>query len=105
MQGTSLSTKGPMPGQTVYLRCPAISLFQSHPFSVADVATEFAPNRLYLTLHLAVKGPWTSALRTRLLSGETVSLQVEGPYETILDNPPSTSVVVMVAGGLGVSGG
>ncbi len=67
------------------------------------MASETASNRLYLTLHLAVKGPWTSALRTRLLSGESVSLQVEGPYETTLDNPPTTQVVVMVAGGLGVS--
>ncbi|KAJ9505885.1 hypothetical protein QJQ45_017303 [Haematococcus lacustris] len=92
------------PGQTVYLRCPHISWTQSHPFSVADVVKdEAAGGAQVITVHIRAGGAWTTALKKHLLAGDSLLLQVEGPYDTRLTPLPTAPVIVMVAGGMGIT--
>jgi len=90
-------------GQTMYLRFPAVSVLESHPVSVADVYTAGSEPRA--VIHLRAGGPWSTRLKSLVQQeGAPLKLQVEGPYETSLSShPPTVDVVVMIAGGVGVT--
>eukprot|EP00798_Chlamydomonas_sp_ICE-L_P001695 gene1695-33097_t len=91
-----------MAGQTVYVSCRQISALQSHPFTLASVAAA-EKGQLCAILHIKVLGQWTRQLRKLALEGKGLHLQVEGPYEDDVLHAPKTSVVVMVAGGIGIT--
>ncbi len=82
------------PGQTLYVRCPSISLFESHPFSVADVLSS-GPGVSHAVVHLKVQGPWTRKLAAQLEQGKTVRLQVRarGPRVTPLCWPAANEAL------------
>lgn len=115
------------PGQTIYLTVPEIHKFQAHPFSIASVSdveiedpkqvvidlekqsiSSHSPScscsRVQTLVHIKVGGEWTSSLLNRVKDeskGELVC-QVEGPYD-YLPCLPTHNVVVMVAGGIGIT--
>eukprot|EP00798_Chlamydomonas_sp_ICE-L_P004966 gene4966-34745_t len=91
-----------MAGQTVYVSCRQISALQSHPFTLASVAAG-DKGLLCAIVHIKVLGQWTRQLRKLALEGKGLRLQVEGPYEDDVLHAPKTSVVVMVAGGIGIT--
>lgn len=88
-------------GQTLYLRCGAISHLDSHPFTIASVSAGGDGQGWVAVVHIKVMGPWTRKLKELAESGARLCMQVEGPYESTLLHEPKTSVVVMVAGGIG----
>ena len=97
-----------LPGQTLYLRVPRLSWLQSHPFSVAGVeevatADPNTPPACQVKLHMKVSGSWLKGLCGLAWAAQPVWVQVEGPYDTCLDPAPAGPVVVMIAGGIGVS--
>lgn len=99
-----------VPGQTLYLRVPKLSWFQTHPFSVAGVeevapADPNSPPVVYVALHMKVAGSWTKGMCGLAWAGQPIWVQVEGPYNTCLEPVPSGPAVVMIAGGIGVSMG
>mmetsp|Transcript_2725 Transcript_2725/g.7031 ORF Transcript_2725/g.7031 Transcript_2725/m.7031 type:complete len:1002 (+) Transcript_2725:160-3165(+) len=111
--------------ETLYLTVPALSS-NPHPFSVADVIPAPQTNSelphseevcghtglegtsgpgQIATIHAKVSGCWTAGLRTHALlkPNEPLLMKVEGPYESSLRVLPHSPVVVMVAGGIGVT--
>ncbi len=72
---TQVEGRAITPGQTLYLRCPAVSLLQSHPFSVADVVHTDG-GAAHAVVHVMAQGPWTRAVCAKLAQGETLRLQV-----------------------------
>ncbi|KAF5840498.1 hypothetical protein DUNSADRAFT_16589 [Dunaliella salina] len=103
--------------ETLYLTAPTLSS-NPHPFSVADVVPQShseaeghsslghqeSPGQI-ATIHAKVSGGWTSGLRAHVLlkPNEPLLLKVEGPYESSLRGLPHSPVIVMVAGGIGIT--
>lgn len=92
-------------GQHFWLRCPAISVLQAHPFSMADVQ-KGEGDTVLVTTHFRCFGAWSQTFAHTMAQGCSLSAQVEGPYLATLDHITSSTtapVIVMVAGGIGVT--
>ncbi len=65
------------PGQTIYVRCRAVSYLQAHPFTLASVTSDAADKgQVSGIVHIKVLGPWTKALRALAAKGNGLTLQV-----------------------------
>ncbi|KEY75278.1 hypothetical protein S7711_08622 [Stachybotrys chartarum IBT 7711] len=111
----------PRPGQHVYLYMPGISLWQSHPFSIAwtDERNDIMPDRLFSDIQNspAIRKPQISFI-IRARTGMTKSLYrkalatpggimnivclVEGPYG-VRRSLNSYGTVIFFAGGVGIT--
>nr|BAA22845.1 HCR2 [Alvikia littoralis] len=94
------------PGSTVWLRCPAITKLDAHPFSVAEVqeqCDDSSGGGPSCIVHMRASGPWTKALAALSKDGGDITMQVEGPYDTSCACPPTGEAVVFLGGGLGVT--
>ncbi|KAG6553108.1 hypothetical protein Mapa_005446 [Marchantia paleacea] len=108
-------------GMYMFLKCPEISPFEWHPFSITS-----APGDAYLSVHIRTLGDWTQALRNlfqeasggkkRLqtvnnwgLSGELVQnvsfpkVCIDGPYGAPAQDYRNYDVLLLVGLGIGAT--
>lgn len=99
------------PGQFVYLRIPAISIFENHPFTVAslcsdDFPSEFGEQYRDMALVFNPYGGFTrKVLDTALERGpeQTYRAFVDGPYGGMRRSLDSFDNVVLIGGGSGIT--
>jgi NAD(P)H-flavin reductase len=99
------------PGQYVYLRMPRISLFQSHPFTIASLCSDDFPSAYgeeYRDLTLVfrpAKGFTRKAYETYLENGpfRTYTAYLEGPYGGMQREMSAFDDVIFFAGGSGIT--
>ena len=98
--------------QYVYIYIPSVSLWMSHPFSVASISSDVPPGncqpRTEVSLIVAARSGMTRKLFTKAMNSpnSTLSLRafVEGPYQNPgSGNLKSYGTVVLFAGGVGVT--
>ncbi|XP_061923248.1 NADPH oxidase 4 [Entelurus aequoreus] len=102
------------PGQYVVLKCPSVSSFENHPFTLTECPTE---NKETFGIHLRVVGDWTERF-TQLLLPDLRSdldilpvlhqrrypkLYVDGPFGSPSQEVFNYDVSVCVAAGIGVT--
>lgn len=106
-------------GQYIFLSCPAVNLFQFHPFTLTS-----APEEDYLSVHMRCVGDFTNALGTRLgcdfaVQKAGVEVQVndfgtdastmlprvmiDGPFGSASEDVFDYEVVMLVGAGIGVT--
>jgi len=102
------------PGSHVYINLPFVSLFQWHPFSISSSAT--SPSDPF-TLHIRAEGTGSSWTRTLAVEvGRTLHMDapaskmlsnacafVRGPFRSRALPILSYPVIVLVAGGIGIT--
>ncbi|GAA6004014.1 uncharacterized protein JCM10292_005838 [Rhodotorula paludigena] len=108
------------PGQYILLNCPAVSLWQWHPFTLTN-----APEEDHLSVHFRVVGDWTAELakllsceldprdqQSKEVGGEEANLpivsvlpriMVDGPFGTASEDVLKYEVAVLVGAGIGVT--
>lgn len=92
------------PGDYLYLRCPAVSRHEWHPFSISS-----HPERKdALTLHIRSVGSWTGALRECFQAGAAqggapMPVHLDGAFATPSRDVLQASHAVVVAAGIGVT--
>ncbi|CAG8974055.1 hypothetical protein HYALB_00009556 [Hymenoscyphus albidus] len=99
------------PGQYVYLRMPAISIFESHPFTISSLCSEDFPSEygdLYRDCTLVFRpfGGFTrKVLETAIVKGpfQTYRAYLEGPYGGMQRELASFDTVILFAGGSGIT--
>ncbi|XP_021888434.1 respiratory burst oxidase homolog protein F-like [Carica papaya] len=105
-------------GQYMFVQCPAVSLFEWHPFSITS-----APDDEYLNVHIRTLGDWTLKLRRvfsevcqppeagksgLLWADETTKtslpkLFIDGPYGGPAQDYKKYEVVLLVGLGIGAT--
>ncbi|TNY19536.1 ferric reductase NAD binding domain-containing protein [Rhodotorula diobovata] len=107
-------------GQYIMLNCPAVSLWQWHPFTLTS-----APEEDHLSIHFRVVGDWTQALAEALgcefdgrdnvskeIAGEDAAvplvtvlprIMVDGPFGTASEDVLQFEVSLLVGAGIGVT--
>ena len=99
-------------GQYVYIYIPSVSLWMSHPFSVASISSknhpEYLGSKTEISLIIAARSGMTRKLFSRASNSpsSTISMRafVEGPYKSPGgDNLKSYGTVVLFAGGVGLT--
>ncbi|KAF0708829.1 hypothetical protein AaE_013076 [Aphanomyces astaci] len=95
---------GYSPGDVVWLKVPALSKTQWHPFSVASTPLQ-APG--LLTVYIKCLGPWSNQLYHYIRHCQTTGIPpvvfMDGGYTTAAPISPAYSDVVFVGGGVGVT--
>ncbi|KAF6985025.1 hypothetical protein CFC21_002946, partial [Triticum aestivum] len=83
-------------GQYIYVKCPDVSPFQWHPFSITS-----APGDDYVSVHIKTLGDWTNQLRNAFLKvcpapteGTTEILRVEYNHDDVMSNPSLPKVLI-----------
>ncbi|VAH19958.1 unnamed protein product [Triticum turgidum subsp. durum] len=83
-------------GQYIYVKCPDVSPFQWHPFSITS-----APEDNYVSVHIKTLGDWTNQLRNAFLKvcptpteGTTEILRAEFNREDAMTNPSLPKVLI-----------
>lgn len=88
-----------IPGQFVYLRVPACSSLQAHPFTLTS-----APEEDHLSVHIRVAGDWTGRLAS-LLQGsripQSISIHIDGPYGCASQEYIRYEIVICIGAGIG----
>lgn len=99
------------PGQFVYLRMPGISVFETHPFTVASLCSEDFPSEYGeqyrdMTLVFRPFGGFTrKVLETAVENGPEHIYRafIEGPYGGVRRDLASFDTIVLFAGGSGIT--
>ena len=99
------------PGQYVYIRMPGISIFESHPFTIASLWSEDFPSDYgddYKDMALVFRpfGGFTrKVVDTALQNGpeKTYRAFIDGPYGGMRRDLASFDTVVLFAGGSGIT--
>uniref|UniRef100_A0A452ZA06 FAD-binding FR-type domain-containing protein n=3 Tax=Aegilops tauschii subsp. strangulata TaxID=200361 RepID=A0A452ZA06_AEGTS len=83
-------------GQYIYVKCPDVSPFQWHPFSITS-----APGDDYVSVHIKTLGDWTNQLRNAFLKvcptpteGTTEILRAEYNRDNAVSNPSLPKVLI-----------
>ena len=99
------------PGQYVQLKCPDVSLFQWHPFTITS-----APEEGFISLHVRIVGDWTRNFATRLgaqldpKTGHFLGYEapeqfpdvlLDGPYGSVSENYDQFEVAICIGAGIG----
>jgi len=97
-------------GQYVYINFPQISLLQWHPFSIAISPSDMRMTTGGSIFNLAIRdmGPnsWSRQvinLADTSLFQRTMKVKVDGPYGKLSVDPFDYPVLVLIAGGIGVT--
>ncbi|CAA6664599.1 unnamed protein product [Spirodela intermedia] len=105
-------------GQYIFLKCPAISPFEWHPFSITS-----APGDGHLSVHIRTLGDWTQELRQVFTEANSAAvigrgtfsevgtvpqkrvprLLVDGPYGAPAQNYKNYDVLLLVGLGIGAT--
>ncbi|KAI9123130.1 hypothetical protein K1719_006019 [Acacia pycnantha] len=106
-------------GQCLFLKCPKISPFEWHPFSITS-----APGDDYLSVHIRTVGDWTQELNLLLTDDDTLPssngqakfghltpmdqrgqprLLVDGPYGAPAQHYQSYDVLLLIGLGIGAT--
>jgi ferric-chelate reductase len=88
-----------LPGQHFYLCFPSLSIWQSHPFTVASSPDASSKSQHHTYLLRARKG---QTAQFKALAGQAISTVMTGPYGPGLPGD-ATPNVLTVAGGTGVT--
>ena len=99
------------PGQYVYLRMPGISVFETHPFTIASLCSEDFPSEYgeeYRDMMLVFRpfGGFTrKVLETAVEKGpdKTYRAFIEGPYGGVRRDLASFDTIILFAGGSGIT--
>lgn len=87
-----------LPGQYAYIKCPALSLLQWHPFTLTS-----APEEDHLSIHMRIVGNWTKRfadlLKKRPL--EEIRVLLDGPYGCASQDYEKYSAVICIGAGIG----
>jgi predicted ferric reductase len=100
------------PGQHVFIKCPDISYFQSHPFTLTS-----APEEQYASVHIRIVGDWTASLAKRMhihsingtSEGHLINMNhmpkvyVDGPYGSPAEDVFKYEIAILVGAGIGVT--
>ncbi|TCS43015.1 ferric reductase-like transmembrane domain-containing protein [Reinekea marinisedimentorum] len=90
------------PGDYLKIRIPSVAKDEWHPFTISA-----APESFVLDLHIRYNGDWTGALHNlsnrMRYSHESVYAQLDGPYSAPTSSVYRSDVVVLIAGGIGVT--
>jgi len=96
------------PGDYLYLKCPEISEFEWHPFTISSAPE----NNDIISCHIRSVGSWTGNLLNyykELPRKESIGKKIElpvlidGPYGTPSDKVFDSKVAILVATGIGVT--
>lgn len=101
------------PGQYLFLNCPYIAQYEWHPFTITS-----APEEDFVSLHIRVVGDWTGDLwnflnpekrlgvvQENLLNAPDGSaiFRIDGPYGAASEDVFDFKVLMLCAGGIGVT--
>ena len=90
-------------GGYLFIRVPAISAFEWHPFSLAHTEG----NQLTFYIQSQRKGSWTHKLNSKasngLGEGVPLSVSLEGPYGNLSLDLANYRSLNMIAGGIGIT--
>jgi NADPH oxidase len=91
------------PGQWVLLKCPEISRFQWHPFTITSNPIENGKVQLFIK----ERGEWTTQLSELLLKNNVyknnIELKISKPYGCSYNIISQYRTVVLIAGGIGIT--
>ncbi|PIK50845.1 hypothetical protein BSL78_12270 [Apostichopus japonicus] len=99
-----MSKKGfnALPGQYIFIKCPTLSKFQWHPFTLTS-----APEDEHFSVHIdvSVTGPMPSQMRGRNQRNpyRHLNFRVDGPFGTSSTDIFGYKVAICVAAGIGVT--
>ncbi|XP_071819187.1 NADPH oxidase 1-like [Apostichopus japonicus] len=103
-----MSKKGfnALPGQYIFIKCPTLSKFQWHPFTLTS-----APEDEHFSVHIRCVGDWTNALADAvganleepLPASRLPRISVDGPFGTSSTDIFGYKVAICVAAGIGVT--
>jgi NADPH oxidase len=87
-----------LPGQYVYVKCPAVSWLQWHPFTLTS-----APEEDHLSMHIRLVGSWTEKLWKLLQHSalEGIKVYVDGPYGCASQDHGKFSSIICIGAGIG----
>ncbi|KAJ3037828.1 hypothetical protein HDV00_001329 [Rhizophlyctis rosea] len=88
-------------GRYVRIRCPAASIYETHPFTLTN---DPAKSDIW-TVHISVAGDWTKKFRDALMknNGNYPEVMVEGPFGAPTEDIKHWDHVVCVAAGIGIT--
>lgn len=93
-----------LPGQYIFLQCPAVSRFEWHPFTLTS-----APDEPNFSVHIRCVGDWTEAVAERFRtamdqnSAAFPSLSVDGPFGSPAEESFGYEANVLIGAGIGVT--
>ncbi|XP_033111646.1 cytochrome b-245 heavy chain-like isoform X2 [Anneissia japonica] len=95
-----------LPGQYIFIKCPQLSNFEWHPFTLTS-----SPNEDFFSVHIRTVGDWTNGLAEACgVGGDDVitpsklpRVAVDGPFGTASIDIFKYKVGVCVAAGIGVT--
>jgi len=85
-------------GQYCFVCFPEISRLSWHPFSLSS-----APHEDRLTMHIKDSGGYTNALREKAKAGGITKIKIDGPYGRVGVKLSDYKIIVLIAGGVGVT--
>jgi len=85
-------------GQYVFVNFPQLGLLEWHPFSVSS-----GPDETSIEIHIKGLGDHTSKLVTMASTAQSLWVRVDGPYGHLKLNYRRFPVLVLVAGGIGMT--
>ncbi|GAB1607067.1 NADPH oxidase 1-like [Argonauta hians] len=94
------------PGQYIFLKCPAVSKLEWHPFTLTS-----APQDDYFSVHIRSVGDWTKALAKEChiedpgdaAANKLPDMAVDGPYGTPIKDVFCYDVDIFIGTGIGVT--
>ncbi|KAJ3054862.1 NADPH oxidase 4 [Rhizophlyctis rosea] len=88
-------------GRYIRIRCPSVSLYETHPFTLTTDPSKSD----HWTLHISVSGDWTRKFRDALIksNGNYPDVMVEGPFGAPTEDIKRWDHVICVAAGIGVT--
>jgi len=85
-------------GQYIWLNLPEVSLVQWHPFSISS-----GPKEDNFTVHIKDCGNFTHEVFDKATEGKITKAKVDGPYGRLSIGLKEYNVIVLFAGGIGVT--
>ncbi|XP_006277149.3 cytochrome b-245 heavy chain [Alligator mississippiensis] len=93
-------------GQYIFVKCPAISRLEWHPFTLTS-----APEEDYFSIHVRIVGDWTEGLfnvcgcdkQEFQEAWKLPKIAVDGPFGTASEDVFSYETVMLVGAGIGVT--
>ncbi|KAI3461481.1 hypothetical protein Pfo_018144 [Paulownia fortunei] len=88
-------------GMYLFVKCPDISNFEWHPFSITS-----APDDDYLSVHIRTLGDWTTELKNRFAKVNIFlfpRIVIKGPYGAPAQNYKKYDILLLIGLGIGAT--